>query len=228
MKNKSYCVYCHTNKINGKKYIGQTCQNVNERWGTNGSGYRPTSKQKATYFWNAIQKYGWNNFQHEILKSELTLDEANYYEQYYIQEFDTTNRELGYNSRYGGGNGKHTQETKNKMRNSAIKRFMDPKEKEKISLGKTNPSEETRRRYSEWQKGEKSWRYGLKDSPEEIERKRHVQCKCVVAINLITNEETSYYSISEAARQLNLDTSGISKVCRNKISQHKGYYFKYN
>lgn len=34
-----YCVYCHTNKINGKRYIGRTCKDLKTRSGKNGIGY---------------------------------------------------------------------------------------------------------------------------------------------------------------------------------------------
>ena len=69
--NKNYCVYCHTNKINGKKYIGITCQKPNKRWGVDGKKYHESPK-----FWNAIQKYGWDNFNHEVLFTHLSKDEA--------------------------------------------------------------------------------------------------------------------------------------------------------
>lgn len=41
------------------------------------------------------------------------------------------------------------------------------------------------------------------------------------------NNSKKYYSIREAARNLNLDNSSISKVCKGKIKQTKGYKFKY-
>ena len=62
MNNKNYCVYQHTNKINGKIYIGITCQKPEKRWGSQGRKY-----EECPYFWKAIQKYGWENFEHKIL-----------------------------------------------------------------------------------------------------------------------------------------------------------------
>lgn len=60
MKNKNnWCVYMHTNNINGKRYIGIS-QNPKRRW-KNGNGY------KTQLFGKAINKYGWDNFTHEIL-----------------------------------------------------------------------------------------------------------------------------------------------------------------
>lgn len=52
----AYTVYKHTNKINGKVYIGITSQNVKRRW-QNGAGYY------GTYFYNAIKKI-WLEFVH--------------------------------------------------------------------------------------------------------------------------------------------------------------------
>ena len=91
-----YCVYCHTNKINKKKYIGQTKSNIFKRCGKNGEGYKNQNK-----FYRAIQKYGWDNFNHEIIASNLTKDEADNFERILINKFDSINN--GYNVASGGG-----------------------------------------------------------------------------------------------------------------------------
>lgn len=99
---KKYVVYKHTNRINGKVYIGITRQDLNKRW-QNGYGYM------GTYFWNAVQKYGWDNFDHEILLSGLTKEEACEEEKRLIAEYQAQDKEHGYNIMEGGQTGDNLQ-----------------------------------------------------------------------------------------------------------------------
>lgn len=91
-----YTLYCHTNKLNGKKYFGITFRRPEERWGNNGCNY------KGQRFYNAIQKYGWDNFDHEIIKTNLSKSEAENAEIEYISKYNTTNNNCGYNIATGG------------------------------------------------------------------------------------------------------------------------------
>lgn len=92
-----YIVYCHTNKINNKKYIGQTCRSLEMRSGKNGYHYRA-----CPHFYNAIQKYGWEKFNHEILFENLSKESADRIEKILIQTFRTQNPNYGYNIQNGG------------------------------------------------------------------------------------------------------------------------------
>lgn len=113
MEERNYKVYMHTNKINRKVYIGITKQKPKYRWKKDGKGY---SKKDNVYFYNAIQKYGWDNFEHEIIASNLTKDEAEKFEILLIREFDSTNRNLGYNIQNGGNTtGTHSVEVREKL-----------------------------------------------------------------------------------------------------------------
>lgn len=93
---KRWCVYIHTNKINNKVYVGITGQKPKRRW-HNGYGYKTQQ-----YFWRAIQKYGWNNFDHIIFAENLTKEDACKMEKCLIALYNTTNRKYGYNISTGG------------------------------------------------------------------------------------------------------------------------------
>ncbi len=71
MAEKKYVVYIHTNTKNKKVYVGITCRNPLYRWHSDGGGYK-----ECPHFWNAIQSYGWDSFEHEIVATDLTKDEA--------------------------------------------------------------------------------------------------------------------------------------------------------
>lgn len=113
--NGKYCVYVHINNADGKKYVGQTCKKPEHRW-NNGKGYRYNK-----HFWNAIQKYGWENFEHEIIASNLTLAEANNFEELLIKELDTLNPKKGYNLVAGGENHSVSDITRERQRESRKK-----------------------------------------------------------------------------------------------------------
>ena len=94
-KSRKYCLYVHTNKTNGKKYFGITRQNPERRW-QKGHGY------DGTYFGNAIAKYGWEGFNHEIVFEGLTKEQACSLEISMIAKHKTNNRDFGYNIAEGG------------------------------------------------------------------------------------------------------------------------------
>ena len=106
---ENYIIYCHTNKINGKKYIGQTKNSPQKRWGHNGYEY---IRKQPGIFKNAILKYGWDNFDHEILFTGLTKEEANQKEIELIAKFKTNDRNYGYNLTAGGQTNTLSEEQK--------------------------------------------------------------------------------------------------------------------
>lgn len=90
-----YTVYIHKNKINGKCYIGKTKQKPQNRW-RNGCGYKG-----CKHFYNDIQKYGWNNFEHIILNYNISKTMASILEKQYILSYNTLDKEYGYNIKVG-------------------------------------------------------------------------------------------------------------------------------
>ena len=88
-----YTVYMHTTP-SGKSYIGITKNTIKQRIH---SGY---SKNK--FFARAVRKYGWGKIETEIIAKDVSLDEANLLESYYIASYETQNHRKGYNIADGG------------------------------------------------------------------------------------------------------------------------------
>lgn len=110
---KTYKVYKHVFP-NGKIYIGITSQTLNERWrGGKGYGNNP-------HIIRAINKYGWDNVKHYVLKGDFTLDEANSKEKELIKKYKSDDPKYGYNITSGGDgcpgvSHPHTEESKRKI-----------------------------------------------------------------------------------------------------------------
>ena len=216
-----YTVYQHKNKINGKVYIGITSQKPEQRW-RNGEGYK-----SSPYFYSAIQKYGWDNFEHNILFTELTKEEACLKEQELIKQFDSMNREHGYNSTSGGDIFSMNEETKQKISQAMMGN--------KNGLG--HPcSEEKKKKISEAQKG-REFTKEHKQKLSEAAKNRHVPCsedkkqilkekshkKPVYCEEL----DKVFESVQECGRQLGIFATNISKLCNGRGKTLKGYHLRY-
>lgn len=170
-KNKCYTVYMHT-APNGKRYIGITCLRPEKRW-RNGEGY------KTQVFYRAIQKYGFENFKHEILYTNLSKDEAEMKEIELIAYYQSDNSDYGYNVEHGGNCiGKISEETKRKIGEKNKGRIPSEETRKKLSeatSGVNNPfygkhhTDETKRKLSESHKGLES---KLKGVPKTEEAKQ--------------------------------------------------------
>ena len=122
-------IYKTTNLINGKIYIGQDKNNNLNYYGS------------GDLIKSAIKKYGKKNFIKEILCVCNTIDELNSKEKFYINEYNSTDKNIGYNITIGGTNGtmlhrKHTKETKEKMRISALGKKKSESHRKNIGLSK--------------------------------------------------------------------------------------------
>ena len=136
---KKFKVYKYTSP-SGKVYIGQTCQTLNSR-ASQGEGQRESPR-----FYNAIKKYGFENFTVEILADNLTKEEADRLEVFYISFFNSINPEYGYNLSSGGSSPIPSEETREKMRQKRLGRKSSKETKQKISKALTGikRSEETK------------------------------------------------------------------------------------
>ena len=202
---KTFCVYIHKNKINNKIYVGQTCQVPQYRWGTSGQNY-----SNSPHFYSAIKKYGWNNFEHIIIKKDLTQQEANDLEISLIKKYNSTNPKYGYNSCKGGNSRIPNEITRQRQSLSAQNRpIVSDKTKMKLSkIGKGRKrSLETRQKLSK--------------AAKEREAKRTSPTRKVRCLN--TGEV--FPTLRAAADWCGLiGASGISLVCQKRKQKTAGVH----
>jgi len=111
---KRWKVYAHILKKDNRAYIGITGkENPVWRWGTHGEGYTTPINEKLHHrkFANAINKYGWDNFDHIILEENLLPEEAEKLEVEYIIKFNSIKN--GFNQDSEGNAFKNIQKKQN-------------------------------------------------------------------------------------------------------------------
>ena len=196
-------LYIHTNKDNGKMYVGITSrEDVNQRW-RNGNGY-----QENTHFRMAIKKYGWDNFDHEVLIDDLSEEDAKFMEKFCIALWKTNDRNYGYNMTIGG---------------EGTKGFYPSEEtREKLSIARRreNLSEETLRRRSN----------GLKGRKFSDEHKRKIgdgNSKPILMMDKDNNVIESFNSARDAEIKYKINHSHISQCCHGIRKTTGGYRWKF-
>ncbi len=215
-----YTVYKHINKINGKVYIGQTALNVERRW-RKGKGY------KIGIFKKAIEKYGWDNFEHIIIKDGLSKEEANLLEVSLIKKY----KELGicYNITDGGEGAcgyRHTEESKKKMSDRG-------KGKKIPEHVKILVSERFRGiAFTEEHKLKISIALRGKPKSEEAKLKMKLNHNYHDLVEIIKCDKNgniicTYPSIAEASRDTGILQTHISRCARGKRLSAGGYKWKY-
>lgn len=191
-KDKKQCgIYCYENIINKKKYIGQSV-NLAQRKRCFGKKYR----YSGDLFQNAINKYGAENFQYSVLVY-CNPEELNHYEQLYISQFKTNDREYGYNCTSGGDSQYfRTEDTKKKISNAW--------------------SEERRKKQSESQSGEKNGNWGNKWNNEQKKRASNIRKK----IAKETFFKLNGFDISELEDKISEYVSSKEKITKQEIINH--------
>ena len=199
---KEWLVYAHINKTNGKMYVGITSQSVQSRWGLNGNGYKDSPK-----FWNAIKKYGWDNFEHEIIAEHLTEQEAKNFEKALIKSGKLQDDKYGYNMTVGG--------------DGVVGNVVSEETKEKLRKAYYNMSEESKKKLRESQ-------IGMKRSDIH---KKHISESCtgkgtkkVSQYELDGTFIKTWNSLTSASDNTDVQISDISMCCKNKRKHIAGGY----
>lgn len=213
-------IYCITNKVNGKRYVGQTMNRdgVERRWYEHICELN-RNKKGNKHFQNAWNKYGEDNFTFEVLhelnfSNQDTLQEAlNDLEIMYISIWNLLDNKYGYNIRDGGSNGyscagKSKEEMKiirEKLSEANKGHRVTAKTRKKISEAHKGRkmSEESRKKMSESQKGKKHSIESIKKGVETRKGYKH-------------SEETKR-KIGEANRKKHPERCGSNHVNSKKV-----------
>lgn len=224
---KQWCVYMHTNKANGKVYIGVSKGDPKRRWGRNGSGY---SKQQQSAFASAIEKYTWDGFEHAILATNLSQKEAWDMEIELIAFYKSNvsrwhNQANGYNMTDGG--------------DGACGRRLSDEAKRRISeanKGKPSPmkncfhTEEVKRKISKSKIG----RFCGEDNPNYNNHKlvgennpNYGNGFPIVQFDKNGVRIAEYRTSGDAEKETGVSQSNIRRCCRGEIYSTGGFMWKF-
>lgn len=211
-------VYCIENLINHKKYIGQSVD-MEQRWRQHKCELN-RGHHDNDYLQKSWNKYGADNFNFYIIElcDVVELDEL---EVYYIDLYDTLNRDKGYNLTSGGSANKHySEEVCKKISKALMGHEVSLETRIKVSKNHANVSGKNHpmygRKHSEGAK-EKMRQAGI-GRPSARKNLNPVLCK---ELNKVFDNAT------EAGKALNLDSSGILKCCRGERKTCGGYTWSF-
>lgn len=195
---KSNEVYKITNKITGKIYIGITNQGSGARYRHH---WYESRIGEPSPIHRSMAKYGEDNFTLEIIDFAETYEELKEKEKFWIKEFNSTDRNIGYNLTEGGDGtfGRtHSEETKEKIRQKALGRKI---------------SEETKKKMSEARIGKCS------DKQREHLKKISIQAKAIPVLRFSKTGEfiAKYESVSDAARQTGINSDTIERQLKKPL-----------
>ena len=231
-------LYLIINKVNGKHYTGQTSETVGKRW----KAHQNAAKNGGEYpLYNAIRKYGLENFEIKTLARCDSFEEANHREAYYIKIFKSHVSKYGYNIRLGGSNAPLCEEHKKKIGDAQRGKKRGPHtigHNEKISIANTGrgKSEDHKIKlaranlgvpFTEDRKKNQAAAWETREGKEEFLEKFTAFGR-KKSKPIVCNENGIIYpSIHEASRQLGLYRHHILNVLRGKSKYTKGYTFRW-
>lgn len=221
-------IYAIKNKTTQKLYIGQSID-IYHRWNKHVSELN-NGHHHNDYLQKAWNKYGEKDFECIVLEycDQNLLDEK---EQYYINLYDTTNRDVGYNLKQGGqfGGSTFTEEAKQKMSKSIKASYTEELRKKRSNQQKemwSDPNIRAKR------VGENASMYGhhhtdeVKKRLSEFHKGKSFNRKYTSKVLCIETGEI-YDNASTAGKALLLDSSCILKVCKGERYTCGTYHWKF-
>lgn len=179
-------VYILTNKINGKQYIGQSWD-ITYRW----SSHKSEKRYPTFPLYRAIKKYGWDNFEKEILVIVGNQEDMDRYECLLIESMNTMTPS-GYNCKDGGGGKRTSEETKAKLSAAAKGKPKSPETRAKMAEANRKKAKDPEF-LKRVQEGRKNWKGHTEESKQKIREARAKQ--------VVTEEHRKAMSDSQKGRK---------------------------
>lgn len=198
-----FCVYRHISP-SGKVYVGITSKKPEHRW-NNGKAYK-----QNRYFTNAINRYGWESFEHDVLFDGLQKDEACALEMELIKKYKSNDPSHGYNLSVGG-------------ESPAFGARWSKEQREKASKARRGKkaSKETCKAISEAKKGRTNGLKGRKGRQSQ-------RAGIVVQIDEATGEEVAeFFGYYEMNRKTGYAQTPVKEAANGKRKRAYGYKWKY-
>jgi len=124
-------IYCLTNTVTGKSYVGQTTYTLEQRWAQHRCQAKK-SNSGCLLLYNSMRKHGVDVFSHRILEVAETKQDLDSLEIYWIAELGTK-APSGYNLKDGGSRGKPSEETRARQRASHLGKVLSQEQCESMS-----------------------------------------------------------------------------------------------
>nr|DAG76116.1 MAG TPA: intron associated endonuclease [Caudoviricetes sp.]DAH93860.1 MAG TPA: intron associated endonuclease [Caudoviricetes sp.] len=220
-------IYMYTSP-SGKKYIGQTTRSLFERGGRRGQHYKG-----CDCFYSAIQKYGFNSFEWEILK-EVKIFELNEAEKEFIQKYNTLTPN-GYNISAGGqyiGKGRKVRAVYqySAVDGSLIREWKggSPEIAKETNI-KGNYALENCLIGKTYMCHGYCWSY-IKMEHFPIENRKVDNNRKEIKQYSLDGKKLLrvFSSVSEAARESGCERSAIKRCCRGELHYHGGYVWRFS
>lgn len=216
-------IYLFTNKINGKRYIGQSIDIGRRYYQHSVNSYNANCLEYNSYFYKAIRKYGFNNFSFEILE-ECQKEELDEKEKYWIQYYNSNDMEKGYNLTIGGSAGPDKSKTiyQYDLNKNFIRTFKNAYEAAEI-LKLHQSAIQRCAAHGPYVKSVGGYIFTYEG--DDLTWYKNNQKKGVVRISK-NGEEIEFETLKEAAENSNTCGANISKVLKGQRKTAGGYRWK--
>jgi group I intron endonuclease len=201
-------IYLITNKVNNKKYVGQTRSTLKKRFSQH------CEKRNKTVVGLAIQKYGKHNFDVKVIKGDLTHQkEVNNLEIEYIKKYNSI-APNGYNIERGGNNCPMSESIKQEIRNKLIGRQVTWGGKTSDSMKKLWENEEYRKKQIK-QRHQKRGEY--RKGIVRLKKRKNID------IEEFTKDYVSYMHLNDIADKYKISICTIYRIIKREKLEKRGY-----